>query len=81
MPVYATGACFPLNCRMTGMTCPAGTTCNVRMSGANTIAVCARDGDAGADAGADATATDSGADTGPDSAVDAGVVADASDDG
>jgi hypothetical protein len=62
---------------MMGMTCPAGTACNVRMSGANTIAVCARDGDAGADAGADATATDSGVDTGVDSGVDSGV-ADAS---
>lgn len=78
MPVYSTGACFPINCRTMGMTCPAGTVCNVRMSGTSTIAVCARDGDAGAgDAGSDASSeagTDAGSDTGvADSGVDSGV--------
>ncbi len=74
MPAYSTGGCYPINCRTAGMTCPAGTSCNVRMSGTSTIAVCARnDGDAGAgDAGSDASAApDAAPDARPDAAPDA----------
>jgi hypothetical protein len=55
MAVYTTGGCVPINCIQMGRSCPAGTRCDRRGSGASAYGVCVQDGDGGTDGGSDAS--------------------------